>query len=77
MHQFGEGVPANKDKAFMYFQRAALSGHIRAQREMSLMLLSGYKGFNQIFNGCFQLMHMFVSGIRIILRDPRDERVLW
>ena len=77
MYELGEGTEINKDTAFKYYERAAIMGHLRAQREMAMMLIKGHAGFKRIPDGVLMLLRFLRDGIRAVLKDPDSDKIRW
>jgi len=77
MYEFSEGVGQDREEAYKYYEQAAKMGHLRAQRDMGLMMLKGHRGVKKIPQGILTLVGMFYEAIRLALKDPDSDRLLW
>jgi len=77
MYALGEGVDRNKEEAYKYYEQASKLGHLMSQREIGMMMVRGYKGVKKIPQGILILAQMLYNGVRLILKDPEDDRLRW
>lgn len=77
MYERGEGVGVNKDKAYQYYEQASRMGHLRAQRDLAVMMISGQAGFKRMFQGIFLLARVLYNTIKLGLKDPESDRLRW
>lgn len=77
MYELGEGVERDKEQAYKYYEQAAKMGHLRAQRDMGLLMIKGNRGFKQIPQGILTLARIPYSAISLALKDPQSDRIRW
>lgn len=77
MHEFGEGVEADKNKAFAYYHQAATMGHLRAERDKALLMIRGQLGVRGIAEGLLILVRVPYKGMKLILKDPESDNLRW
>ena len=73
MYYFGSGVTRDEDKAYEWFHKAADMGHIFAKRQLSIMLLKGYRGMLYVPRGMILFITSILVGIRSAIKDPYGE----
>jgi TPR repeat protein len=77
MYESGEGVSADKDKAYKYYEHASAIGHLVARRDMAVMIIKGHLGLKQIPRGIFQLVRSLYDAIVLHWRDPDSDLIRW
>jgi tetratricopeptide (TPR) repeat protein len=77
MYELGEGVDADINKAFTYYDHAATMGHLRAQRDKAVFMLKGKFGLRRIPEGLLMLLRFFRNSIKLISEDPYSDNVRW
>jgi TPR repeat protein len=75
MHERGEGVGVDKDKAWRFYERAAKLGHLFAQREIAARMIRGQMGLMQIPIGLYLFVRTICTGFMLALRDPLSDRI--
>ena len=77
MYELGEGVNIDKDKAHKYYNQAAQMGHLRAQRDIAVMMIKGHIGFKQIPRGLLMLPRLVYISLTLALKDSESDRIRW
>jgi TPR repeat protein len=77
MYKRGEGMNRDVDAAYKYYGTAARMGHLRSQRDMAVLLLTGHLGLQHIPHGILLLVQLFYRAIKVYLEDPDGDRVRW
>jgi TPR repeat protein len=77
MYDWGEGIAADKDKAYRYFEQAAKQGHLMAQRQIAARMLKGERGILRIPQGLYLFARVLWTGIKLGLNDPDSDKIRW
>jgi len=77
LYELGKGVERDKEEAYKCYEQAARMGHLRAQREMGLMIIKGYKGVKRIPQGILTLIRIPYKAVRLALKNIEDDRLRW
>lgn len=77
MHKRGEGTRIDLDKAFKLYERAAGMGHLRARRDMAVLMVKGQVGFKRVPEGAMMLLRLLRDAIIIASKDPESDRIRW
>lgn len=72
----GVGADRQPEKAYRLFERAASQGHLPARRSMGFQLMQGRRGLFNRFSGLYLLLVSMKDMVRLVFRNPRDQR-LW
>jgi len=75
IYKKGIGVPADREKAYAYFEQAAKMGHIFSMRESAVFLIKGYRGWSKVITGFRLLTKCIFDGARITWKSGDDERL--
>jgi uncharacterized protein len=75
MYDTGEGVPADYERAYSYFERAAKMGHLLAQREVAVKMLKGHNGSLYVFKGLYLFIRVFFQGVLVAWKDLDSDMV--
>lgn len=74
MHEIGEGVTINQNKAYEYFERAANLGHMVAKREIAVRMIKGQRGLTRIPIGLCRLAGTMKAAYKLALDDPDSDQ---
>jgi len=75
MHDIGEGVDLDKDKAYRYLEQAAKMGHLFARREVAVKMIKGRGGLINIFKGLYMFARVLCGGAKVASRDPDSDMI--
>ena len=75
LYEVGRGVSPDPVKAFSYYEKSSVLGHIFAQRNKALMLVRGHQGPMGRVTGIFLLIKTIVMGSIVGSKDPHSDRV--
>jgi TPR repeat protein len=69
----GDGVTADREKAFRYFDEAAEKGHLYARTRIARDTILGRRGISRIPAGALLSIRTFLAVVKQSLRDPESE----
>jgi uncharacterized protein len=73
MHELGRWGPRDRPKAFAWFEQAATKGHIWAERQSAVMLMSGYAGLARVPEGVKRFVTLLPRAWWLRKMDPDSE----
>lgn len=76
MYLFGEGVKANRETAFKYFEDADSRGHLFAKRNIAREKMSGRRGLRQIPVGILGMISGLWALVRLAAKESDHQRLL-
>lgn len=75
IYETGRGVDLDRERAYVYYERAAKRGHIFGLKCLALLLLKGQRGYLARVKGLYLFFKALMTAVIVGWRDPYSEQL--